>query len=207
MCDPTGGVATAALLAASTAVTAYGQYQSGQAAQEAAEYNAAVQRNNAIMEDRRAAQEMDRGEREAIQRRRQIAQLIGQQRARAGASGVEGSTGSLLDVQIDTAQQGVLDLQTIRYNADIRAQDRRFAAQNLRDQATLTEMEGDAAARAGTLSAFGTILGGAASVSGSLGPKPFGGRLGSLRPQSGPVGDAVKKGTRRAGRLSGKQWG
>ena len=160
MCDP---VTMTVLTVASTAVTAYGQYQQGQAAQDAAEYNAAVMRNNAIMEDRRAQQERVAGEAEANQRRRQLNYLIGQQRANIGASGVEAS-GSPLEVIADTVEQGTLDIQTIRYNAELRAQDRRFQAQNYRAQSELSLMEGRAAARAGAISAFGTVLGGASSL-------------------------------------------
>lgn len=164
MCDPTGGIATTALLIGGAGVSAYGQYQQGQAAKDAAEYQAAVSRNNAIMEDRRAQQELEAGDREAIQRRRAIAQLIGQQRANVGASGVEAS-GSPLEVIADTAEQGTLDMATIRYNAELRAQDRRFSAQNLRAQSVLQEFEGRSAARAGQIGAFGTILGGAGQAS------------------------------------------
>lgn len=185
MCHPAVPVV---LAAASTAVTAYGQYEEGQATREAMEYQAAVSRNNAIMEDRRAQEEIARGEQEASQRRRQIARLIGQQRANIGASGVEAS-GSVLDVVADTAEQGVSDLEMIRINAEQRARDRRYNAQNMRAQADLQQMQGRNAARAGTLSAFGTVLGGAGSLAGS-------GKLGGLFGGGSPNATSVPKSTR-----------
>jgi hypothetical protein len=182
MCNP------AFIMMGATAISgglsAYGQIQQGNAAMESARYQSAVQRNNAIMEENRATQERMKGDVEANQKRREIARLIGAQRAGVGASGVEMS-GSYLDVLSDSATQGALDVAMIRYNAETRARDYEFSASNLRAQSELTLAEGRSARQASRIGAFGTLLGTAASVSGMWnthgapgGGKLFGGRLG-----------------------------
>lgn len=163
MCEP------GTLMMAATVITggiqAYGQIEQGNAAYEAAQYQAQVERNNAISERNKAIQERQKGEQEATQKRREVARIIGQQRANVGASGVE-MTGSPLDVLEDTALQGALDVAMIRHNAEIRARDREFSAQNFDAQSELTMMSGRAARRAGMISALGTVVSTGSSVAG-----------------------------------------
>lgn len=182
MCDPV--TIMMAATAISGGLSAYGQIQQGNAAMESARYQSAVQRNNAIMEENRATQERMKGDTEAAQKRREVARLIGAQRAGVGASGVEMS-GSYLDVLTDSATQGALDVAMIRYNAETRARDYEFSASNLRAQSALTLAEGRNAKSASRIGAFGTLLGTASSVAGMWnthgapsGGKMFGGRLG-----------------------------
>jgi len=182
MCDPVTIMAAATVIGGG--VSAYGQIQQGNAAAEAARYQAAVQRNNAIMLDNRAEEERVKGDFEANQKRREVARILGAQRAGAGASGVEMS-GSFLDVLGDSATQGALDVAMLRYNAETRARDLEFDADNMRAQSELTMFEGRSAKRASRIGAFGTLLGTASSVSGMWnthgggGGKMFGGRLGN----------------------------
>lgn len=163
MCNP--AIIMMGATAISGGLSAYGQIQQGNAAAEAAQYQAAVQRNNAIMLENRATEERMKGDVEADQKRREIARIIGAQRARVGASGAEMS-GSFLDVLTDSASQGALDVAMIRYNAETRARDLEFDATNMRAQSDLTMFGGQSAQRAGRIGAFGTLLGTASSVSG-----------------------------------------
>jgi hypothetical protein len=199
MCEPT--TIMMAATAISGGLSAYGQIQQGNAAMESARYQSAIQRNNAIMEENRATQERMKGDVEANQKRREIARLIGAQRAGVGASGVEMS-GSYLDVLSDSATQGALDVAMIRYNAETRARDYEFSASNLRAQSDLTLAEGRSAKQASRIGAFATLLGTASSVSGMWnthgapgGGKLFGGRLGRSTTVTGSGGSfGVKKG-------------
>ena len=132
------------LMAVGTAVSAYGQYQSGQAQKSAANYNARVQEIQAIQQDME--------NRENIRRERKSGQgLLSSQRQKLGASGVVIQTGSPLEVLGRTA--GELEL---------RAQDAaRAGRSNLQyglSQAQMTKWEGKQAATAATLGATGTIL-------------------------------------------------
>ena len=132
------------LMAVGTAVSAYGQYQSGQAQKAAANYNARVQEAQAIQQDME--------NRENIRRERKSGQgLLSSQRQKLGASGVVIQTGSPLEVLGRTA--GELEL---------RAQDAaRAGRSNLQyglSQAQMTKWEGKQAATAATLGAAGTLL-------------------------------------------------
>lgn len=164
MCDP-GTIAIAATVA-STALTAYSQVQAGNAANEAAKYNAAVQRNNAILADRKARQEREKGVTDVVRRQRETAQRVGDMEARIGASGVELASGSPLDVLVATEEQGALDAEIIRANAEQRARDLQFEAENLRSQSVLTRQQGRAAQTQGFLAAGGTVLTGASRTAG-----------------------------------------
>ena len=140
------------LMAVGTAVSAYGQYQSGQAQKAAANYNARVQEAQAIQQDME--------NRENIRRERKAGQgFLSSQRQKLGASGVVIQTGSPLEVLGRTA--GELEL---------RAQDAaRAGRSNLQyglSQAKMTKWEGKQAATAATLGATGTILQGAGQAYG-----------------------------------------
>ena len=138
------------LMAVGTAVSAYGQYQSGQAQKAAANYNARVQEAQAIQQDME--------NRENIRRERKAGQgLLSSQRQKLGASGVVIQTGSPLEVLGRTA--GELEL---------RAQDAaRAGRSNLQyglSQAQMTKWEGKQAATAATIGASGTLLQGIGSA-------------------------------------------
>ena len=138
------------LMAVGTAVSAYGQYQSGQAQKAAANYNARVQEAQAIQQDME--------NRENIRRERKAGQgLLSSQRQKLGASGVAIQAGSPLEILGRTA--GELEL---------RAQDAaRAGRSNLQyglSQAQMTKWEGKQAANAATIGASGTLLQGIGSA-------------------------------------------
>lgn len=85
------------------------------------ESQAAFQRQqfemNSKLADLNAADAIRGGEREIVQFKRQVKQVTGSQRARLAAQGIEIDSGSALDVQLDTAKEAELTVNTIRNNA------------------------------------------------------------------------------------------
>lgn len=119
------------------------------AARKAGMYNAAVSRNNA-----RTAQY--EGEIEAHDKRREMRQTLGSMRAAYGASGVQFSGGSGLDVLRDSAVEYAWDEQKIRYKANVRA-----ASEEM--QADIYEAEAKSAMPAAMIGAASSLLKGATS--------------------------------------------
>lgn len=161
MCDP---VTLTVMAIGAAAVSAYGQYQAGQAAEAAGDYNAQVQENNAKVAEQYAKAAEERGETEARQRRIDAERMASRQTAVLAAKGIDISTGTPLDILGDTAMYGELDAQTIKYNAGLEAYQQRNQASNFRSSAEISRMEGSQAAKAGTIGAVGTLLGGAAKA-------------------------------------------
>jgi hypothetical protein len=143
-----------ALGAIGTGVKAFGEYQSGQSQQQAAE-------SNARLAEAAAGDALSRGEEQAVRIRGQTDRLIGQQRAAYGANGVDLSQGSPLDVMLGSRRVSEEDIRTTRMNATREAWGLRTQAQAFRDQ-------GSAAANAGLFGALGTgIAGGAQTLLGT----------------------------------------
>lgn len=159
MCD-----LTTALMIGSTLVGGVSQIQAGNAQAAAANYNAQVAEMNATLADRAAKDALERGAREEQQKRMEIAQLQGRQRAAMAANGVDLTFGSPLDALVDTATMGELDALTIRRNAAREAFDIEVQGVNHRADATLSRMNASSARTGGFLDAAGTVLGGGAKV-------------------------------------------
>lgn len=141
-----------ATAAAGTAVSAAGSEQQ-------ASYQAAVAKNNQTIAGMNATLALQQGQQAAQAKQRQTSELIGKERAAAGASNVELDSGSPLRIQKDTAELGELDTLTIQNNAarqawNYRAQGAAFGAEASQDET------------AGNLNAFASLIGGASSVSG-----------------------------------------
>lgn len=148
-------MATVALIAeiVGAAVSVYSAVRTGQQQRAAAKYNQAVAQQNA-----KAAQEQ--GAEAALQSQRQTAQKIGAMEANYGASGVDASTGSPLDVLTDSVRQGTLDQLTLKYDASLRGA-------GYTNTATLDGMEASNATTSGYLNAAGAALGGTAQAAGT----------------------------------------
>lgn len=135
------------LAAVSTAVTVVAAVQQGKAAQRAADFNAKVAQDNAMLARQQAqskARQQDR-----VNRLR-----LGAIRAAHGASGGAAGEGSVLDVLGDTAMQGELEKQNILYAG-------RVQAAGYRNEASLSTAEGKSARAASTLKAGSALLSGA----------------------------------------------
>lgn len=161
MCSP-----SLALMAVGTLVSAYGQIQQGKSAKAAADYQAAVANNNAIIAGRQADDARKRGEIAADQQRLRTRLLIGQQRATLASSGVLVDTGSALDLTAGTAGVGELDALTIQSNAEREALGFETQGMNFTASATLSRFEGQQAVTAATTGAFGTLVTGGGKVAG-----------------------------------------
>jgi hypothetical protein len=134
------------------AVSAYSAIKQGQSAQAAGNYNAQVAQNNAIS----ATQQGSAAE---AQSRLQSRAQIGLEQANFGASGVDMSSGSPLDVLRGSAAQGELDAQQTKYSYQMKAL-------GYSTDATLSSFEGNNAANSGYLGAAGRLLAGGASAYG-----------------------------------------
>lgn len=156
MCD-----ITTILTIGSTIIGAAGQLQQADASAKSSEYSAKVANMNAELSDRRAKDALARGEAEEQQKRQQVQQVMGQQRAALAANGVDLTFGSPLDTIVDTATLGELDALTIRQNTARESYDYRVQAVNQRAGSTMSTMEAANQRTAGYMGAAGTILGGA----------------------------------------------
>lgn len=122
----------------------------GNAAKNAANYNAEVS-------EQLAQQALDKGRTDEEMYRQGVKTLEGAQRTDFAGQGVEVDTGSPVDVAADTAYLGEQDAQQIRLNAQREAWGYRAQAQSQR-------MQGSAAQRAGYFDAASAVLGGATTL-------------------------------------------
>jgi hypothetical protein len=132
-------------------ISAIGAMQQANAQAAAAEYQAAVARNM-------AKYTIEQGQVEEQQQRMKTNAILAQTRAVIGASGVDVNTGTPSQVQVSGQTLGELDALTVRNNAYAKA----VAYQ---DQAKLYDMQASSDQTAGWLSALGSVMGSAASVS------------------------------------------
>jgi|GEM_PF-6985630 hypothetical protein len=126
-------------------VSAYGQYQSGQNTQKVDEYNASVQRQNALEVSNKAKMAAENKEAEGDS-------LMARQRVLYAKSGVA-QEGTPTELIIGTAGDVEDDAQTI-------LQKGRFEYEAGMESAEISEAEGGSAAQGGTLSAGGTLFSG-----------------------------------------------
>jgi hypothetical protein len=138
-----------ALIAVSAAVSAAGAIAQGNAAKSAANFNATVARQNAMIGSANAAADADR-------QREQAERLGGRQRAATGASGIT-PEGSPLDVMADSALSAELDALTTQYRGELQAR-------SYGQEATLQKMRGNAAQQAGYIGAGAALLSGASKA-------------------------------------------
>lgn len=188
MCDPTGGVATA-LLVASTVASAGTAIYTGVQQNKAEKYQAGVDRNNAIYADREAASAMDRANEEQVAHYRKLAALRGEQRASMAAGGLDLGLGSPADALADTSVLGNEDAARLSANGAQETMGYRINAQNYRSSASAHKMAGTQALVGGYLKAGSTLLDGASSMSAYKAKYggPGGSASKSLRTKGGPI--------------------
>jgi hypothetical protein len=117
----------------------FGNILQGQAQKLSADYNAQIDQQNALV-----AQQQGVAAAEAQQR--DAARKIGAGIAAYGASGVQGDSGSPIDVIAESARNATLDNLTVKYNYALKG----IGYQN---QAALSEAEGEYASTASILNA------------------------------------------------------
>jgi hypothetical protein len=106
-----------ALTGANTVAQFSNQRQQAGAVIAQGAYTQRIDNFNAHLADLQAQDAISRGAQAEIISRQRTGQLIGAQRAAAGAQGVEVNSGSSVDAQADAARTGELDALTIRNNA------------------------------------------------------------------------------------------
>lgn len=150
---------------ANLAFSTISSYQTAKAQKDAYNYQAQVERNNAVLADRRAKDALERGAAEEQRQRLKTAQLKSTQRAALAARGIDLGEGSALDILTSTDYMGEVDARTIHDNAAQEAWGIRVQRDSILDNARLLSD------RAGSIrpgvTAMGTFLGGATRVAAS----------------------------------------
>ena len=141
-------------------VGAVGSIAAGAAQAQAANAQAAAYQRQAALERQQAAFNADQQESKAIR-------LISHQRAGFLSAGVS-IMGTPMDVIEDTTRETDLDVQAIKYNGEIKAQ-------NFEMQAAAFRAKADAAQTAGLFGAVSPLIKGFGGVSGGAGDFSFGG--------------------------------
>lgn len=142
---------------AGAGIGAFGQYQGGRAQRQASNYNARLMDLRA----KATEQAMESDTRRMTDRARRMQAT---QRAAYAKSGAQITSGTPLLVMAEQAAEMDRDLLEYRRGKMIEAQ-------QLRSGAEMKRWEGSQAQRAGTIGAFGTLLGGAASAGSMFSPK------------------------------------
>lgn len=145
MCDP----ATIAISA-----QAAGSLLGAGAEKAAGDANAAIQANNADLARYAAQDALRRGALDEQALKQRIGQIIGSQRAAYGGGGIALDSGTALDIGLDTARTGAIDVATIRLNAA-------NEAWGYRQRAKAQDYQSSLSKKSGTQAALGSLLGGA----------------------------------------------
>lgn len=103
--------------AAITALQLSSGYAQSSAIQSEGNYQKSISDINARFAELNAQDAIKRGDKEAIELKKQVKKLIGSQRVSLAAQGIDIESGSALDIQEDTAGQAEIDAMTIRNNA------------------------------------------------------------------------------------------
>ena len=159
MCDPMTATAAVGMTVGliGSGVKAFGD------SQQLGAKATADQQNQRIAEIQ-AADALQRGAYHAGQIRMRAGQIVGQQRAAYGASGVDANTGSAARVQVATRAMGELDAQTAQNNAARQAWGYNVTAQQYGEQAGLDRQAQGQAATGALLGGIGQAAGGAGSL-------------------------------------------
>lgn len=137
------------------AVSAYTAYDQAQTQSKISKYNQKVAKN--------AAQaQRDAARVEAQNKADEYRQIMGAQRAGIGASGVLGSEGTPLVVQMDSAEQAALNEARIRYSGEV-------GAQKQEEEAIIQGYMGKQAVKRGYIEAGSSLLGSAGTAATTYG--------------------------------------
>jgi hypothetical protein len=146
-----GAIALGAM-ALGAVISANSQYQAGKTQSK-------LLKQNATLAGYQGQSAIAQGEYEVGALRRNISQTIGAQRAAAGGSGLLVNQGSALDVQMDTARQGELDVARLRYNALLKSYGYQVENQSYMTQAEIAKATGKSNAVGSLLQGVGNVYG------------------------------------------------
>ena len=152
------------LMAASTAMSAYGSYQQSKAQQASANYQAQVQANNAIAARGNAKAITDRAKVAEKEHRIRIGRQMGTAKAVAAGRGVlvDDENSSLDFILGDAAQYGEYDIAKMHDDAALRSRQAKIEGINFDAKSALASFEADSINP--TFNAASTLLSGTASM-------------------------------------------
>lgn len=160
-----GPIGTLVGAAAGAGLGAFGAEYTAGAKAKALQYQASVAQMNAAIAQQNAKWATQAGEVKAQESGMQGAARLSQTKAIQGASGLSVNTGSNVDIRASEADLGKFNENTIRSNAAREAYGYRAQAAGDVAQAGLDMAAARTTKTAGDISAAGSILGGASSVS------------------------------------------
>lgn len=146
-------------------MSGYSAYEQGQAQEKQGKYQAAVDRNNAMITDWQAQDEIDRGKEEERRARAQAEIFKGRQMSALASSGNVIDYGSSLDILSETAETSELDALTVRSNAERRAYGYKTQSTNYRASASANSMAASSASKGKYIRAGSSLLSGASQTS------------------------------------------
>ena len=159
MCLP-----AAALMIASTAISAAGSVVSGIGASQQANYSAQVNDQNAKLANEQAKDSLANTNLEAQRRYRQQAQTQGRQQAAMAANGVDLNFGSPVNVQQDSAMIGGEDIGQIYKSGFQQTRGHDIQAWNYASQAAADRARAKGAMLQGVMGGLSSVLGGASQL-------------------------------------------
>ncbi len=167
MADPLtwAAIGTAASIAGGV-TSAGGALAKGSADSSMYGYQSGVAKMNADIAQQNAAYSVEAGGSAAYQSGVKTGEIVGQQKANQGASGVDVNSGSPAGIRSTTTALGQIDQNTIRTNYAKRAYGYEVEAASKDAESTADLVAGSNAQKAGFISAAGSILGTVGSVSG-----------------------------------------
>lgn len=119
------------------------QDQQREALQTQGHYEASIDRLNAMLRRNAANDALARGIIVSRQHRREVDQLIGEQRATLAANGVDVTTGTAVALASGTAMVGAYESRVMLHNAERDAYGLRLEAESYDRLANLAEMRGN----------------------------------------------------------------
>ena len=138
------------IMGVSGGIQALGAVRQGQAAAASADYNAKVAEQNAQIANAQGNAAVEAQQRDAQRR-------MGAAVAAYGASGVQLSDGSPMDVLEESARNSALDAATLKYNYKLRSM-------GFQNQANLYSAQSGFATTAGELNAWSSVASGTANA-------------------------------------------
>ena len=149
---------------AGAGISAVGMVEQGQATANAANYNAQVARNNALIAGQNAEYATNAGLEKADIAARKGAAAGGRIKAAQAASGIDVNTGSAVDVQEGQRETSKLDAETVLNNAQLEAYGYRTQATGFTAQAGLDTAQAEQAPIGADIGATGSLLSNASSL-------------------------------------------
>ena len=137
-----GATGTAlAIIAGAQAISTVGSaYTQSRALKQQGKFESQIANQNAALAEIQAKDALLRGDQERQTYQLQVKKLLGSQRARLAAQGLDLGSGSALDVLQDTARAGAYDAMTIKNNAFREAMGYEIASTEYRTQGTLARL-------------------------------------------------------------------